>query len=267
MATIFSGTHRMQQRDVVQRERLAGGRRQGAPGLARGTKPARRCRPGIDDLCPPPSGRCGGSLGADAVPHCFHRPSSVLNTLSALIARGTPAYGVVWRIVSSISLIGTSIARSAWMWAATWGSQPPSVTRHARMISSRSRALEPGPGVHLAERPVHQPIGHRAAHPLEERLTAGVIPQLGEPPRGRVRAVLQGPSRGPSLTAGGRSHTVSNRGRADVFECRSTGPPVGPARRLSEIALDTGEHLAIADRAVPGAGRADQDHRHPPHLP
>ena len=49
------------------------------------------------------------------------------------------------------------------------------------MISSRSRALRPVAGVHVAEHPIDEPVAHRAAHPLDERLAAGLVTQLGKP--------------------------------------------------------------------------------------
>src|SRR5437763_10064038 len=76
----------------------------------------------------------------------FHPEASCSSrrTLIALTARGMPAYGVIWRMVSSICSHGTWIARSARMCARTCGSLDPSAARTARMISSRSRASSPG---------------------------------------------------------------------------------------------------------------------------
>ena len=146
-----------------------------------GTKP-RMSLPGRRrPRCRPPAARCGAHLRPDPIPDCLHRPSSVRKTLSAFIARGTPAYGVVCRIVSSISLKGhvdrpqRLDVRGHLRLAPAEGCQACDDDQFA-VAGARCRA-----GVHLAERPVHQPIGHRAAHPLEKRVSAGVIAQLRQP--------------------------------------------------------------------------------------
>src|SRR6476659_8006483 len=69
-----------------------------------------------------------GLAGRVHEPHGLHFSASCYSrrTFIALTARGMPAYGVVWRIVSSISFQGTSMARRALMWARTCGSLEPS---------------------------------------------------------------------------------------------------------------------------------------------
>ena len=190
----------------------------------------------------------------------FHRPCSVRSTLSALMARGMPVYGAVWRMASSMSESGTSIARSASMWAATCGSELPRPVRSARMMSSRSRGAEIRAGVDVAEDPVDEPGRHRLAHPIHERLAAGVVAQLLQALEAAAAAVVGG------VAHAGAYDTVPGRGGSQGACAARRGAGLGPARGRRCRA-----RLGGADRGggggVPRSGRADQDHRDAPDLP
>src|SRR4029077_8604177 len=134
---------RVEEAEAGQRPGLAGGGRDVLPAVVGGDEALARRGAGVAHGAAGEAAEASLAVGR-RVPDGLHRPCSVRSTLSALMARGMPVYGAVWRIASSMSESGTSIALSASMWAATCGSELPRPVRSARMMSSRSRGLRFG---------------------------------------------------------------------------------------------------------------------------
>src|SRR3954467_10037247 len=136
------GMEELNVRDLVH---LAVGGLDRGPALVVGDEALRPRGAGVDDDAVVETADVSRARGG-GIADCLHSSAScsARSTFIALTARGTPAYGVICRIVSSISRHGTSIARSARMWACTCGSLDPRVASTATMMSSRSRAGSPG---------------------------------------------------------------------------------------------------------------------------
>jgi hypothetical protein len=107
-------------------------------------KPAEPAGPAVDD----PLLLEAADAGLGAVERVAHRLSSTLlrpQHLEGVDRPWHPGVGVVWRIASLIPASATPRARSALMWAATWGSQAAERDhRRFTIRSSRSRALSLG---------------------------------------------------------------------------------------------------------------------------
>src|ERR671936_753962 len=137
-----------------------------------------------------------------------------------------------------MSSSGTSMARSAAMWAATCGSELPRPVRRARMISSRSRGLRRG---RACTSPNTQSTSHDAiGSPIRSRNASppGWSPRSRRRSRPRSRRSVGSLMRVPTILCA----TVADR-RVRV---EHHGLPEWGRLEGGEIALDSGARIAAA---------------------